>query len=222
MQCSQGDQAGVVTTDFFSLKNPPKKGIRNPRKFAETAFGLEKMAISEIQDFGDGYYLLQVIDRKESTIPDFEAVAEKVKTDLIAKLQREQAKADAEKCLARIADEGLSLKDAAAAYDLKEMETGYFKRAGSIPKIGYEPQIVQSAFKLTTGQPLAEQVVQGKQGFYVIRLKERKAPEENGFEKDKAALKDRLVGQKKQIAMQQWLEDLKQQSQIDINRKLIE
>ena len=56
----------------------------------------------------------------------------------------------------------------------------------------------------------------------MIRLKERKAPEENGFEKDKAALKDRLVGQKKQIAMQQWLEDLKQQSQIDINRKLIE
>ena len=219
---AEAQKLTVVTTDFFTLKNPPRKGIGNPRKFAETAFELEPMAISEVLDLGNGYCLLQVVDRKEAAIPDFKAVADKVKADVILKMQKEHATADAQKLLTRAKDEGLTLSEAAAKTGFKEMETGFFKRTGSIPKIGYEPQITQAAFKCTKEHPLADQVLQGRQGAYVIRLIERKAPDKAGFEKDKTEIEARLIGQKKQAAMQQWLTDLKQHGQIDINRKLIE
>ena len=212
----------AVTTEFFTLQNPPRdQGIRNPRQFAETAFGLETMAISDILDMDNGYYLLQVIERKEPEVPAFEAVADRVKADLVQNQQKTRAAEEAGQVLEQL-KKGDALEDVAARFDLKVMETGFFKRSGSIPKIGYEPQIVQAAFQRTAAQPLAEEVIHGRQGAYVISLKERKAPDEEGFEKEKAAIKERLIGQKKQTAMQQWLEDLKRRSAIDINRKLIE
>ena len=108
-------------------------GIANPRQFAEVAFGLEKMAISEIQEFGGVFYLLQVIDLVESKVPEFQAVADKVKADVIRIQQREQAKKDAEAILAEI-KKGKTLSEAAADFHLKPDVTGFFKRSRAIPK----------------------------------------------------------------------------------------
>jgi peptidyl-prolyl cis-trans isomerase D len=219
---AEGQTISAATTEFFTKKNPPQKGIRNPRKFADTAFALEPMAISEIQDSGNGYYLLQVVDRKPPEVPGLDTVVEKVKADLILKMQKERATEEAGKLLEKVKSEGLPLAEAIAQTDLKAEDTGFFKRNGSIPTIGFEPQIAQAAFERTMDQPLVGEVVQGRNGAYVIRLKERRMPDEAGFQKEKEGLKERLAGQKKQSAMQQWLEDLKQRGQIDINRKLIE
>jgi hypothetical protein len=56
----------------------------------------------------------------------------------------------------------------------------------------------------------------------VIRLKDRKLPEQKGFEKEKTAITQRLLDQKKQSALRQWLADLKARSAIDINQELIQ
>ncbi len=210
----------VATTDFFTAKTGPKeKGIGQRQKFAQISFGLEKMAISQIQDLGNGYYIMQMIERVESVIPPMDQVAARVKADVIKVRQDQQAKTDAEAFVKKVAT-GESFTQAAAAFHLEPMDTGFFSRTGTIPQIGYEPQIQQDAFELTMEKPLLEKAVKGRRGWYALQLKTRQAPDETAFAKERVSVIKRLTEQKKQAAFDGWLQDLKTKSKIEINKEL--
>jgi peptidyl-prolyl cis-trans isomerase D len=208
------------TTELFTRGNPPQD-VGDPDRFAEVALGMEKMSLSEVLDLEDGIYLLQVIDRIEPEVPPLERVAEEVKADLLKQRQAERAKSEAEALLAEIA-KGTPLSEAVTQRSLSLQETGLFKRTGSIPKLGYEPEIIQSAFKLSTAKPLHEVPLEARQGWYVIRLKDRRLPDGDGFAQEKDTLSNQLDVQKKQSAVQQWLADLKASSQIETNQKMLQ
>ncbi len=213
-------QVQTVTTDLFTVQDGPKeKGIGQPQKFAQICFGLEKMAISQIQDLGNGYYIMQMTERAESVVPPFDQVAAKAKADAIKERQDQRAQADAEAFLAK-ARGGQSLAQAGSEFKVEPMETGFFTRNGAIPQIGYEPQMQQDAFQLTMEKPLLDKAVKGRQGWYVLQLKGRQAPEDTGFAKERPSIVKRLTEQKKQTAFESWLEDLRSKSKIEINEEL--
>lgn len=215
-------QMAARSTDFFSVKNPPQDVNADPRKFAQTALSLEKMAISEILELSDGYYILQVTDRIEAQVPALEKVTEQVTKDVIKARQAELAKKDAQACLDEIR-KGKSLSEAAAVFGVTVEETGLFGRNDSIPKIGYEQEISKIGFGLSSKKPLAEEIVAGQQGnVYVLSLKERKLPPEDGFEKEKQAISDSLKQQKTQEVFKNWLVELKTHHKIKVNRELIQ
>jgi len=91
----------ILTTDFFSSKGPIK-GINNPSKFASVAFNLTDKEISNVQEFENGYYILQLVDKIQPEIPAFDKVEEKVRLELIKEKQDEKAKADSETLLAAL------------------------------------------------------------------------------------------------------------------------
>jgi len=218
-----GQNNGVSprATDFFSTRTFKEKGISDSKLFVDAAFSLDKMSISEILDLGNAYVLLQVADRKPSAIPELESVIEKVRTDLEQKRRDELAKADAEKCLAELRD-GKPFKDVESQFDLKAIQTGAFKRSDSIPKIGYEPQVSEAAFKLKADEPLPKEVFKGKKGWYVIQFKNRQSTTKDNFTDEKEGIIQRLTQQKKQSTFQQWLNELRAASKVEINRKLIQ
>jgi peptidyl-prolyl cis-trans isomerase D len=216
----EAHQVPVATTDFFTAaKGPTEKQIGQPAKFAKVAFGLEKMAISEIQDLDNGYYLLQVIDRNEAVIPPLEQVLSKVNEDVIKERQDQQAQADAQDFLVKV-KKGKSFAEESTSFNLQPKETGYFSRRGAIPQIGYEPQIQQDAFELSMKKPLMDNVVKGRQGWFALQLIGRQAPDEAGFKKDRESIIKRLTQQKRQTAFGNWLDDLRSRSKIEINRDL--
>lgn len=221
LEAGKSQQAPVRQTGYFTAAGPKEKAIVQGRKFAQIAFGLEKMAISEIQELGSGYVILQVTDRKEAVIPEFEQVAERVKADTIKDQQQQKAKADAEAFLAEL-QKGGTLAQLGTQFNVQPKETPLFARNGAIPTIGNEQQISQAVFGLTMEKPLADKAVQGRKGWYVVRLKERQAPEESGFGKERDAIIERLTGQKRQAAYQAWLADLRSRSDITVNRSLLE
>lgn len=210
----------ALDTEFFTRSKPPQD-VGDPEQFANTAFRLEKMALSEILDLGDGIYLLQVIERREPEVPPLEQVVERVRADLLKERQNERAKSEAEALLAEVG-KGTALSEAAVQRKLTLHETGFFKRTDSIPELGYEPQLTQSAFRLTVSKPLHEAPLKAKEAWHVIRLKERKPANEEGFAKEKEMLAKQLDEQKKQNAVQQWMADLKAQSRIETNQKLMQ
>jgi hypothetical protein len=53
-------------------------------------------------------------------------------------------------------------------------------------------------------------------GYYVIRFRQRQEPASNGFEKEKAAIKERLLQQKTFKTIEAWLNRIKNESQISI------
>ena len=93
----------LVTTEFFTRRNPPN-GIQKKAEFAGAAFNLPDGEVSEIQDFGDGYYILETVEKRPAQVPELSAVEQKVKADLSKEKKDEKAKADAEAVLAALKD----------------------------------------------------------------------------------------------------------------------
>jgi peptidyl-prolyl cis-trans isomerase D len=202
----------VYTTDFFTRQGP-SKGVQDRAGFAKVAFDLPEDQVSEIQDLGDGYYLLEIVEKQAARIPELADVEQKVKADLIKEKKDEKAKMDAEALLSALKD-GVAIETAGKEFDLTPNSTGFFKRNDSIPNIGFERELSRAAFELSDESSLPQEVFQGSKGFYVIKFKQRKTPPMEEFEKEKANIKERLLQQKRSGTLRAWLEQKKNSSEI--------
>ena len=99
--------------------------------------------------------------------------------------------------------------------------TGDFKRNASIPEIGYESEISSAAFMLTTEKPFPEKTFNGTKGTYVIRLKNRKLPDAEGFDKEKEQIKETLQVRKQSRTFNEWLQQIKDGSEITIKEGVV-
>jgi peptidyl-prolyl cis-trans isomerase D len=204
----------VNTTDFFTRQGP-STGIQDKAGFAKIAFDLPEEQVSEIQDLGDGYYLLEILEKQAARIPELAEAEEKVKADLTKEKKNEKAKMDAEALLAALKD-GVTIDKAGEEFNLVSKSTGFFKRNGSIPNIGFERELSRAAFELTEETSLPPAVIQGGKGFYVIKFKQRKTPSLEEFEKEKVNTIERLLQQKRSGTLRAWLEQKKNSSEIVI------
>jgi parvulin-like peptidyl-prolyl isomerase len=77
-----------------------------------------------------------------------------------------------------------------------------------------------AAFKLSKEKSWPEMPVKGQKGYYVIRFKTRKNPSEDGFEKEKEAIKQNLLQQKTFRTLNAWLARLRNNSDINVQEGL--
>ncbi len=91
----------VKMTGLFSMTGP-EKDIQSQKAFADAAFALSLNQISEIQDFEDGYYILQVVEVIPGKIPGLGAVKEAVTKDLMKEKQANLAEEKAKALLAKL------------------------------------------------------------------------------------------------------------------------
>jgi peptidyl-prolyl cis-trans isomerase D len=204
----------VLETERFSQKGPAK-GIKNPGQFAQVAFNLAENEVSDLQDFGDGYYLMEVVEKIPSKILEFETVSGKVRKDWVKEEQKEMARASANDLLNDLR-EGLTFDEAAKKYSVELKHTDFFKRSVSIPDIGYEPEISQVAFELSDDNKFPAEAVESQKGYYVLSFRGRKTPPADQFESQKAEIKQRLLQQKRIRTFSAWLEDTKSKAEISI------
>jgi peptidyl-prolyl cis-trans isomerase D len=204
----------ILTTEFFTQKNPPKE-IKNAARFASAAFNLPINEISDVQGFGDGYYLMEVVDKVPSKVPELKAVEDTVKKNVIKEKQDAKALAEANTFLAELKN-GQPFVTVSQKFKLAPKKTGFFKRNDSIPTIGYEAEIARTAFKLSDHNQLPGEPIKGQKGYYVFRFRKRQEPALNGFEKEKTAVKERLLQQKTFKTIEAWLNRIKSESQISI------
>jgi len=210
----------ILTTDFFSSKGPIQE-INNPLEFASVAFNLLDQEISNVQEFENGYYILQLVDKIQPKIPEFDKVKEKVKLDLIKEKQDEKAKADSETLLAALKS-GKTIQAESKKYNLTPKTTGFFKRNGSIPEIGFEREIAEVAFQLTDKKQFPENVLNGSKGYYVIQFKGKKISDPENFSKEKEDIKNRLLAQKKSSIFDALLAQIKSKSEITIKEGFLD
>ena len=204
----------VHTTGFFNSQDPPD-GFREKPKFATVAFSLSEKEISAVLDLGNVYYIVQLLEKIPETIPEFNTVAEKVRSDLVKEKQREKAEQDAKAFLAALKD-GKPLKSEAAHYGAKVESTGFFKRHEEIPGLGSESDINRLAFTLSAEKRFPDTIAADSNGFYVLIFKDVKVPEDTGFEKEKEALVHALLEQKRHKAFSDWLSSVRANSKIQL------
>ncbi len=210
----------VTTTDFFDAAGPDTIATGRT-KFAQDALALNPEEISELLSLGDDFYLLQTIEKKEAQIPELEAVKEKVRADLLKQKQDEKAAADAEAILASVGGAVL-FETAVTDQKLEVKTTEFFKRNDAIPDIGRLPELTEVAFALTPEKSVAEKPIKGPGGYYGIQLNDLQPADEAGFAEERKAIEDQLSQQKRGQLISALVEKLREKSEIEINRKLIE
>ncbi len=210
----------VMETGAFSRRGPDALGS-DQGTFATAAFALQTDEISDIQDIGGRYYLIQPTEIIDAAVPEMDAVKDRVEADLTKKMQSDKAREDAEAMSADL-DAGKPFEESSAGYGISVKQTGLFTRKASIPEIGSDPTFTEAAFQLSSAGSTSDRPVQGSAGYYMLRLSERKIPAADGFEAEKDGISSMLLRQKQRTVIQDWIDARKTDSQISIEKEYLE
>ena len=209
----------IKTTGFFKEGDEVPEFGRDPNVYS-SAFSLKVGEISPVLNIGPNSYVLKLVNKKESRIPPLEEVKDEVTRKIVEKKAEEKAQQVADDLLKKL-KEGKDMHHVAREAGLSLDETGYFTRtAGLIPKIGPVRDSGRLLAPLTAKNPLARETLRTKDGFFVVRLLSVEPADESKFAEAKKALERRLLNQKQEEAFQNWLNEVKSKSTIDINKDI--
>ncbi len=212
---------GVTKTGFFDDGGPEDKNIGDRKKFAETAFSLSHLEISGIQKWSNGFYLMQLIARKDSKIPDFSEIMDDVQKKYIQERQHEAAQKDAENFLEKLKEQDSAIETLAQEFGVSVSQSGFFKRNQPVPGLENQMQISSVAFELSDRKKYPDSVLRGENGFYVIAFQDRQKPSGERFDQEKETIRQQLIRQKQTTIFEQWMTQIRDKSEISINNELI-
>jgi peptidyl-prolyl cis-trans isomerase D len=202
-------------TDYFS-QDQPIPDVGGDEKLRQSLFSYAEKETSELVELNNKFYIFQVSGKKPSYIPELTEVKDKVKEAYIQFLAAKEAEAAAQTYLNEL-KQGKEWKGLAKEKGMTPVDTDFFGRRGSIPKIGYLPELTEAAFTLNENRRYPEKVFPKPSGSaYIIRWEEKAPLDEKKFEEEKEKLRLSLAQGKQAATFQQWLNDLKGRADIEI------
>ncbi len=204
-----------ITTDFFS-QSEPAPVIMNNAKLAETLFALAKGELTEVIEQNSEFYIMQVVDKKDSYVPKIDEVYAAVEADYVNSMALKAAKAAANAYLKTLKETG-KWEELAIEKGKTPESTDYFTREGNPEKIGPAQGLSEAAFNLTQDKPFPETVFENQTGAYVIRFEERQGIDEAKFNQEKESYTENLTNRKRQEAIRDWIAKLKAKAKIDLS-----
>ena len=165
---------------------------------------------------------MRPIDNVEETIKkklSFTAsskMCERILSDVLdAQEKAKEAKAAAEKFLAEL-HKGKEWEELVKEDNMVPQTTDFFTRRGSIPKIGYAPELQEIAFGLNDNNRYPDSIFENDSGAFVIRWEEKKEIDEEKYQEERERYRFSLMQTKHRRAFQIWLESLKMKAEIRI------
>ncbi len=217
---AQEREVPIKKTPFFKEGDEIPEIGRDP-SFYNSAFSLKLGEISPVVHIPPNFYILKLIDKKESRIPAFEEVREQVHQKLAAKKTEEKARQTSEEILQQLKS-GKPLLEVLKGKGYPIEETGFFNRAaGVIPKIGPAGEWMGSLSSLTETQPLPREPLKTKEGYFVVRLLGSEPADQTKFESVKKNLEKRLTYMKQEEFFKNWLQHLRSKANIEINKEVL-
>ena len=209
----------IKTTGLFKEGDEIPDIGKNPA-FYSSAFSLKLGEISPVVNIPPNFYILKLVNKKDSRIPPLDEVKEEVRRKVIGMKAEEKARQVAEELLNQIRT-GKNIREVAREKGYPLEETGFFTRtAGVVPKIGPAREFMGILASLTEKNPVAKEVIKTKDGYFVVGLSGHEPADQTKFQSVKKNLEKRLSYQKQEEAFQNWLNQLRSKAKIDINKDL--
>jgi peptidyl-prolyl cis-trans isomerase D len=210
----------IKTTGFFKEGDEIPDIGRDPL-FYSNAFSLKLGEITPVVNIPPNFYILKLVNKKDSRIPPLNEVKEEVTRKVIGMKAEEKARQVAEDLLHQIRT-GKNIREVAREKGYPLEETGFFTRtAGVVPKIGPAREFMGILASLTEKNPVPKEVIQTRDGNFVVRLSGHEPADQGKFESVKKNLEKRLIYQKQEEAFQNWLSQLRSKAKIDINKDIL-
>ncbi len=213
-QYAERQKVPTKQSGYFS-SNETIPDIGGDDKLRKSIFSFERNDVSEVLEFGGKFYIIQVVDKKTSHLPELKDVKEKVKKNFTSHLATLEAKSVAEDYLAQLKG-GKDWKQLAKERNLTPKTTEYLTRNDYIPQIGYAPELQEAAFSLNENRSYPEGVFQTDKGVIVIKFEGRKGVDMAKYEEEKENYRISLMRAKNQVIFGDWLEELKGRAEIQI------
>lgn len=193
----------------FIAQGEVVEGIDNSTAFMRAAFALQDGEVSRPTLIGNQYVVEKLLERKASHIPPFEEVKDAVRDALVRERSHALARQKADEWLTEV-QAGQSIEQLAQAFNTQTEQTGLFARNGAIPKLGRPQEFIREVFRMHVGEG---RVVDLLEQPAVVVLTEHKEFDAEGYEKDKAQMKQQVLRQKREQTFSQWSNDLRRQAE---------
>ncbi len=204
----------VETTDAFD-QNGTGLDLAPALEFAQAAFDLQPRQISDVRQIGNEYFLIEVTETIDPVQLPLEAVLDQISGELEEEFRLAQAKTRAENLLETVKKAG-KISQTALETDLTVSTTDWFTRNDAVQEIGRSDAVIRAAFALTPKQPVHPEVLQTNQGFFIIAYHDRQTPEPDEIRENLTEIKTQLLQAKQGQYFQAWIDELKENSQIDV------
>jgi len=211
---AERQKVSTKQSGYFS-SNEPIPDIGGDDKLRKSIFSFEKNDVSDVLELGGKFYIIQVVDKKASHLPELEDVKEKVKKNFISHLATLEAKSAAEDYLAQLKG-AKDWKQLAKERNLIINITEYITRSDYIPQIGYAPELQEAAFGLSENRIYPDGVFQTDRGVIVIKFEGRKGVDMAKYEEEKTNYRMSLMRTKNNVIFADWLKELKGRAEIEI------
>jgi peptidyl-prolyl cis-trans isomerase D len=204
----------VKETDYFP-KNGTIPGLGKDERLTKSLYSLEKGETSEIIEHKNKFYIIQVVDNKDSHIPKMSEVTDQLNIDFIDHLSLVAAKREAGSYLEELKG-GADWSELAKNKGLKTDETGFFTRRENIPKIGYSPLLSEVTFSLSSQKRYPDEVFEVNNKVYIIRWLTKEDINMKDFDKEKKSFQQMLLLTKDRRIFNAWLQSIKEKATIKI------
>lgn len=204
---------------FFTQEQPLLTFAWSP-EFVDKIFAMKTGEISSPMEAPDGWQVIKLKEKKESTVPEFAAVEEKAKQAVIDEKAKEAARAKAAGVLKDIQTQ-IPAKDFKAVTEglgLKTEETTEFSRGEYINAPGLIAELQEPSLKLNDSQKLSE-LVETSQGSAILYLSSVQPIEEKKFGEDKEDFRQMMTAQQRSQAIMTFINKLKLDANLKIDLK---
>ncbi len=214
--------AETAKAEGLTLKETGLFGRRDPipaigwsQDFCETAFRLKPGVTSDVIRGAQGYYLLQVKEKKPAFIPALDGVKDRVETAFRNEKAEKQAREKAQEYQQAIQERKNDFDQAAKELGLELKETEPFTRSDYISGLGQAAELIQAAFILPEGN--ISQVVATPKGYAVFQVTKRIPADLNRLTAEKEDYQKALLARLRQEHYQEWFTTLKQRAGLKLN-----
>ncbi|HWP47786.1 MAG TPA: peptidylprolyl isomerase [Candidatus Limnocylindrales bacterium] len=212
-QAAEATGLPLKTSNLFARMEPvgPEMGILIP--FQEAAFTLSPGEISQVVEVpGAGFYILQLVEKKDSYIPSLEEAREQVKEKIIDNKATELAEKKANEFLAEL-KAGASWESLLEKYQLTPVKPEPFNRRWFLNDMAEKSEeIIHTAFSLEVNQ--VSDPIKTPGGFVLLKVVEKPGIDEKKFQEEKENLRRSLLQQKQSTAYREFIEELKKKANI--------
>jgi peptidyl-prolyl cis-trans isomerase D len=145
----------------------------------EAATKLEVGQISEPILTSQGYHLIRLDDKQAETSLEFETVKDQIAEKLLERKARSKLSEDAENFYEQVYRTE-DLEGQAKKFGFNLLRQDFVSKAGSLPPVGNDPEIIEEAFRLKTGE--ISKMIKSGDSYIVLKLLEKNKERIPAFE----------------------------------------
>ncbi|MHA1575157.1 MAG: SurA N-terminal domain-containing protein [Alphaproteobacteria bacterium] len=210
----------LLETDYFVFGKSPEDR-ENKKVFSEEAFLLSPGEIAPAFTIGRKYFIIKLIDKKESDIAPFEQVSDEIVIKLAKEKKIQWAKDKAEKVLSELREGKEKWIALEKKYGLKIEETEFTRSGDYIPGIGKINGLKSAVFSLDKAPSYATTFFQTSKGVFLVKLVEKEVVSDDVFETESEKTAEEIIQNKKNECFDRFLQKLKTKTEIKVNTNMI-